>query len=70
MHYCMQCGSRVYWGSDFDAQDVGYENDGVTSCYTCSNYEECGALYEVTILFAPNFEDKYIVSLDYQEEDY
>lgn len=44
MGKCFLCGTEVVWQNDFDAEDVGYEDEGVAHFYTCPN---CGAEYEV-----------------------
>jgi len=45
MWTCFCCGENaVYWMSDFDSEDYGYEVAGIVSNYTCGN---CGAEYEV-----------------------
>lgn len=44
---CGFCGGDCYWQNDFDAQDLGYDKDGVVSFWTCSN---CRAEWEGTLL--------------------
>lgn len=46
---CFHCGHRsVYWQSDFDFEDFGYEGQGIVHICSCAN---CGAEieYRVTI---------------------
>lgn len=45
MWNCFKCGEdKVFWNSDFDADECGYSLHGIVSFYTCLN---CGAEYEV-----------------------
>ena len=45
MWNCFKCGEdKVFWNSDFDADECGYEHPGIVSYYTCAN---CGSEYEV-----------------------
>ena len=37
---CWLCGGRLIWGADFDAEDYGYEGDGIVATLHCSS---CGA---------------------------
>lgn len=47
MYECINCGHRtVYWQSDFDAEDIGYDEPGVVSYWTCAH---CGAEIEVYV---------------------
>lgn len=49
MYECFHCGAKaVYWLADFDAEDYGYEEDGIIHNCECGN---CGAriLYFVPI---------------------
>lgn len=42
--YCPQCGERIVWQSDFDAEDVyGEGAEGIISYYMCP---DCGLLIE------------------------
>lgn len=45
---CFLCGSQVFWQSDFDFEDYGYEGKGIVQNFTCS---KCGAEYEVRSAF-------------------
>lgn len=48
MYECFHCGSRsVIWDSDFDAEDFGYEQQGIVHVCHCTN---CGAQIQYTIL--------------------
>lgn len=44
---CWFCGGRLIWGSDFDAEDLGYDRAGIVAQLHCSN---CGAFVEYTLL--------------------
>lgn len=42
---CFICGHEtIVWDNDFDAQDLGIEEEGIVSYFHCS---KCGADYEV-----------------------
>lgn len=43
---CFNCGADLIWESDFNADEVGYEEEGIVTFYTCPN---CGADYQVFI---------------------
>ena len=68
---CPLCSSQLFWSSDFDAEDFGYEYEGVVGCYTCSN-EECGTHVEVRDLYIDKETEersfKYYI-LDYADND-
>lgn len=34
---CSACNSKLIWQSDFDAEDYGFEFEGIVSVYLCSN---------------------------------
>ena len=34
---CWHCQSEMIWGSDFDFEDYGYDDEGIVSTFTCSN---------------------------------
>lgn len=50
---CLICKSKLIWGADFDAEDYGYDCEGVVGTYHCSN-EDCGLFYEMINLFHPS----------------
>ena len=33
------CGGRLIWGADFNAEDYGYEGDGIVAVLHCSDCE-------------------------------
>ena len=35
--YCVLCGSKANWNSDFDCEDYGFDVEGVVGVYTCCN---------------------------------
>lgn len=42
--YCTCCKGKCHWSSDWDANDLGYEHEGVIGLYTCSN---CSVDFEI-----------------------
>jgi len=45
---CWHCGHPMIWGSDFDLQEMNWEDgDGIVSMFSCSN---CPATAEVTLI--------------------
>lgn len=44
---CWFCGGRLIWGGDNDAQDLGFEREGIVTNLTCS---QCNAFVEYTLL--------------------
>lgn len=44
MYKCFYCNHWLVWDSDFDSDEVGYEDNGIVHFYTCPS---CGARYEV-----------------------
>ena len=42
--YCVCCDSKCHWNSDWDANDYGYEHEGVIGLYSCSN---CSLDFEI-----------------------
>ena len=50
---CYNCNSEMIWGSDFDFDDLGYEGEGIVSCFTCPT---CDTYAEFVV---PNKESKY-----------
>ena len=64
---CLICKSKLIWGADFDAEECGYDTEGIVGTYSCSN-EECGLFYEIIELFPPGegySEDYYIYGEKY-----
>ena len=54
MYECFHCGHQsVYWLSDFDFADYGYEGEGIIHECQCSH---CGAMIT------------YVIRLDDEEE--
>ena len=50
MYECFHCGRRaVYWCSDFDFADYGFEGEGIIHVCQCAN---CGADIEYIIKFS------------------
>ncbi|MGL5962469.1 MAG: hypothetical protein ACRCZ0_11050, partial [Cetobacterium sp.] len=43
MATCHFCGGELIWGGDHDAQECGYEREGILTNLTCSS---CGAYWE------------------------
>ena len=43
-HKCFLCGGECYWQNDFNAYDLGYDEEGLVSYWMCS---KCGAMYEI-----------------------
>lgn len=35
LFYCPQCGERVIWQNDWDAEDIDSEVEGIISYYVC-----------------------------------
>ncbi len=48
MTNCWFCGSRMFWQSDFNYDEVYGEGEGVVSMLTCSN-EDCKAEAEFSL---------------------
>ena len=44
---CWFCGGRLIWGSDQDAEDLGYERPGIIAHLHCS---KCKAYVEYVLL--------------------
>lgn len=55
---CEKCSNKLIWGNDFDAEDCGYEFEGIVSFYSCSY---CDTLYEIIDNF--NLDEKFIVEI-------
>ena len=34
---CWLCGGKLIWGADFDAQDYGYESEGIVALFRVVN---------------------------------
>lgn len=58
---CLFCKSKLTKGADFDAEEFGYDTEGIVATYSCSN-PACNMFYEVINLFPSNPD-----SLDYYE---
>lgn len=57
---CIFCGTNLNWNCDYDAQDVGYDCEGIVGCYLCMN-NECNTMYDMINLFPDeNSEDYYV----------
>lgn len=60
---CFLCGGKVFWQSDFDFEDYGYEGKGIVQNFACP---KCGAEYEVRSAFKdadieePQIDDRQI----------
>ena len=44
---CWYCGGKLIWGSDHDAEDLGYDLPGMITHLHCSN---CNAQVEYVLL--------------------
>ncbi|MGL6023040.1 MAG: hypothetical protein ACRC0F_00285 [Cetobacterium sp.] len=42
---CHFCCHELIWSCDYDAEELGYEGEGVVAQLTCSN-EQCQASWE------------------------
>ncbi len=45
----------MIWQNDFDAEDCGYDQNGIVSFWTCAH---CGAEYEIFIPVASDDDDE------------
>lgn len=45
---CWYCGGRLFWGSDFNYDEVFGEGEGIVSYLTCSG---CGAEVQYSLLY-------------------
>ncbi|MGL5960657.1 MAG: hypothetical protein ACRCZ0_01710 [Cetobacterium sp.] len=54
MATCHLCGGELIWGEDRDAQECGYEREGILTNLTCSS---CGAYWE-GVCFTDEEEDE------------
>tara|TARA_Y100000385_G_C12761395_1_gene495243 strand:- start:368 stop:532 length:165 start_codon:yes stop_codon:yes gene_type:complete len=34
---CWLCGGKLIWGADFNAEEYGYEGEGIVATLTCSS---------------------------------
>lgn len=66
--YCIRCGKKAHWSSDYDASDYGYEMEGVVGVYTCSD-ENCGAVHEIIDFFIEGKEDQRVVKYSVFEDE-
>lgn len=66
--YCICCGRKAHWSSDFDTSDYGYEVEGVVGVYSCSN-DECGAVYEIIDFFIEGKEDQRVIKYSRLEDN-
>lgn len=37
---CIDCGSELIWGADFNSEDYGFEEGGIVSNYHCPNCDK------------------------------
>lgn len=42
---CHFCGHALIWGCDYDAEDLGYDGEGVVAHLSCQN-PQCQATWE------------------------
>lgn len=66
--YCVCCGRKAHWSSDFETSDYGYEVEGVVGIYTCSN-EDCKTVHEIIDFFIEGKEDQRVIKYSKFEED-
>lgn len=56
MYECFHCGHKsVFWCSDFDFEDFGYEGSGIVHICQCSH---CGAEIEYRIYIPDDNEEE------------
>ena len=55
--YCTCCNGKCHWHNDLDANDLGYEHEGVIGLYTCSN---CSIDFEIRDLMVDEDEVRSI----------
>ena len=59
---CDDCRSTTYWCSDFDAEDYGYEFEGVVGVYSCPS---CDTMYQIVSNINTN--EDFIIKEDMYE---
>lgn len=55
---CLYCNSKLIWNCDYDAEDLGYHFEGISSVHTCS---ECEAMFELVDNFEEQEQFVYVV---------
>ena len=58
MFKCSECGVKLIWNNDFDAEDCGYEFDGVVGVYSCPY---CDTMYEIVDNF--DLDEQFIIEV-------
>lgn len=58
MFYCIFCGHKLKWQSDFTFEEFGEYGDGVVGVYTCSNSGKCGTEFEIKTPIEDDANDK------------
>lgn len=54
--FCINCGNKTIWQSDFDADDLDYGFEGIVSFHHCSN-EKCNSMTEV--IYNTSYDETY-----------
>ena len=67
--YCICCGSRCIWSSDWDASDFGYKSEGVIGLYICSNID-CNAHIEVRDLHTSALSEERSLKYYFSEDSF
>ena len=55
---CLYCNSNLVWNCDYDAEDLGYQFEGIASIHTCPS---CEATFELVDNFDNNYNFIYVV---------
>ena len=55
---CLYCGNKLIWNCDYDAEDLGYLFEGISSVHTCS---KCEAVFELVDNFEDELQFVYVV---------
>lgn len=48
---CWYCGGQLCWDADFDAEDFGYEEEGIVTRLHCN---DCGAVVTYELIQEPS----------------
>lgn len=55
---CLYCDNKLVWNCDYDAEDLGYQFEGIASVHTCS---KCEAMFELVDNFRDDNRFIYVV---------
>lgn len=67
--YCVLCGQKANWNSDFNSEDYGFDVDGIVGVYTCCSCQTTNYIIDIFLEESQPRIIKYEIQQDDENND-